>query len=192
MQLAQKLEETYTYTYEDYLLWEGDTRYELYDGEAVALASPTRIHQKISTKLLNQFENYLEDKRCEVYHAPFDVRLFEKKNDPPRRIKDVVQPDLIVVCDLEKLDNRGCKGAPDLVVEILSPTTKRQDITVKYQLYQRAGVPEYWVVDPQKRTVAVHILVNGAYSSPELYTANEEVPVGVLKDCTINLARVFR
>lgn len=191
MPLAQKLEETCTYTYEDYLRWEGNTRYELYDGEAVALESPSNTHQAVSVALSAQLYNYLEGKKCQIRCAPFDVRLFEKKDDPPCQVKDVVQPDLIVVCDLEKLDERGCKGAPDLVVEILSPATKQQDRRVKFQLYQRAGVPEYWVVDPQKQMVAVHVLEEGEYHSPDVYTANSEIPVTVLEDCTINLAKVF-
>ena len=186
MELAKK-----RYTYADVLAWEDDTRYELYDGEPRALASPSSTHQRISTELLYQLRAYLEGKRCAVYHAPFDVRLFERAGEQARDVKNVVQPDLVVICDPAKIDERGCKGAPDLIIEILSPATQRQDRVVKYQLYQRACVPEYWIVNPQQRTVAVHTLEDGRYCSPIGYSEKAVVPVGVLDNCEIDFAKVF-
>lgn len=177
-------------TYADMLEWDDTVRYELYDGEPVALASPSRTHQRISMDLSRQLSTYLLGKSCEVYHAPFDVRLFEQEGDPPENVDDVVQPDIFVVCDKSKIDERGCKGAPDLVIEILSPSTQLLDRTKKYWMYQKAGVKEYWVVNPWQRVVSVHTLEEG-YASPVVYSANAEIPVGVLENCTIDLTTVF-
>jgi Uma2 family endonuclease len=180
-----------SYTYADLLTWDDDIRYELHYGQPVALASPSEGHQRVLTGLLIQIGSYLEGKRCRVYPAPLDVRLFEQAEEPPEDVDTVVQPDLMVVCDPDKADRRGIHGAPDLVVEILSDSTRRVDRLVKYQLYQRAGVPEYWIVDPAGKTVAVHRLQDGQYGSPDLYLAGDTVPVSVLEDCTIDLTRIF-
>lgn len=180
------------YSFADLLDWEGDTRYELYDGQPVALASPSNVHQLISGELFRQLANYLLDKSCKVYSAPFDVRLFEEKGDSPEDVDTVVQPDLMVVCDKSKVDRRGVHGAPDLVVEILSDSTRRIDRLTKFSLYRRAGVREYWIVDPEAQTVAVHLLEEGQYGSPDFYTANAVVPVSILEDCKVELSRVFQ
>ena len=103
----------------------------------------------------------------------------------------LVEPDLTVICDPSKLDKYGCKGAPDLVIEILSPSTWRHDCLVKYNLYQRAGVQEYWIVDAEKQVVLVHTLEEGQYHAPRAYTARDTVPVGVLEDCAVDLTAVF-
>ena len=188
--LAQKEE---SYSYADLLAWEDDpSRYELYDGQPVALASPSDIHQRISMSLSVQLGGYLLGKKCRVYAAPFDVRLFEEKSDSPQSVKTVLQPDLSVVCDPDKVDRHGIHGAPDMVIEILSPATARSDRIVKYDLYQQAGVREYWIVDPETRTVSVHTLEDGAYYSAVVYTAGMSVPVGILEDCTIDLSQVFQ
>ena len=188
--LAQKEE---SYSYADLLAWEDDpSRYELYDGQPVALASPTDIHQSILGELFLQLGTYLRGKRCKAYLSPFDVRLFEERSDSPQSVKTVLQPDLSVVCDPEKVDRHGIHGAPDMVIEILSPTTARSDRIVKYDLYQQAGVREYWIVDPETRTVSVHTLEDGAYYSAVVYTAGMSVPVGILEDCTIDLSQVFQ
>ena len=180
------------YTYADLLEWEDDTRYELYDGVPVALASPTDVHQRISMALSAQLYNYLIGKKCSVYAAPFDVRLFEEQGDSPEDVDPVVQPDLPVVCDPGKVDRHGVHGAPDLVIEILSDSTRRVDRLTKFSLYQRAGVREYWIVDPEAQTVAVHLLQDGQYGSPDFYAGNAAVPVSVLDGCTVDLARVFQ
>ena len=179
------------YTYANLLAWEDNTRYELFDGTPVALASPSQEHQRILTALLLQLAAYLEDKPCQVYPAPFDVRLFAAKDQPPETIDTVVQPDLLVVCDPEKVDRQGVHGAPDLVLEILSPSTRRSDRLTKHLLYQRAGVREYWIVDPATRSVAVHLLEAQHYASPDFYTEGAVVPVSVLAGFSIDLSRVF-
>lgn len=179
------------YTYADLLDRPEDERLELIYGEPHLMAPPTRLHQKVMGKIFQQFANYLEGKRCEVYPAPFGVRLFEKKDDSIRNADTLVEPDITVICDPDKLDDDGCKGAPDLVVEILSPTTQRHDRLTKYRLYEQAGVKEYWIVDPDAKGVMVMTLEDGQYHAPMLYTAQDTVPVGVLEDCQIDLAPVF-
>ena len=155
------------------------------------MAPPSRAHQEISGALFAQLHNYLEGKKCRVYAAPFAVRLFERPGDRPEGVDTLVEPDLSVVCDTDKLDDIGCKGAPDLIIEILSPSTQRHDRLTKYNLYERAGVPEYWIVSPDERTVQVSVLTGGRYRVCELYTAQDVAKVHVLDGCFIELSRVF-
>ena len=179
------------FTYADYLLWEGPERYELLDGHAVMLASPARIHQDISMELSRQFANYLEGKKCRVYAAPFDVRLFEEEGDRPEDVQTVVQPDISIICDPDKLDERGCKGAPDLTLEVLSPSSTRHDLLVKLDLYQRAGVREYWVVSPEDKSLHVFLLDGGALKLSHVYGFKDAAKVNILDGCFIELSKVF-
>lgn len=179
------------YTYADLLEWDDGVRYELYSGIPMALASPTDIHQSILGELYLQLGNYLKGKKCKAYFAPFDVRLFEKKEDRPKDIDTVVQPDLMVVCDPNKVDRHGVHGAPDLVIEIISNSSRRLDRLTKLNLYQRAGVREYWIVDPDACVVSVYALKDGAYHAAVAYGADSSVRVGILDDCTIDLSTVF-
>ena len=179
------------YTFTDCLAWDEKERAELIGGEIVMMAPTSRVHQKISGELFRQLANFLEGKKCEVYAAPFAVRLFEKNGDTPEDVDTMVEPDISVVCDHGKLDSHGCKGAPDLVVEVLSPSTQRHDRLTKYNLYERAGVREYWIVDPESKTVQVSVLDGGRYRVREVYTAGDIAKVNVLDGCFIELARVF-
>lgn len=178
------------YTYADLLAWDDGKRYELYDGQMAALASPSNTHQLICAELLRQLANYLLGKRCKVYPAPFDVRLFEEKDDSPEDVSVVVQPDLSVVCDANKTDEHGCKGAPDMVIEVTSPSTARFDKLLKFNLYRRAGVREYWLVDPAARVVSVYILKDGQYQATA-YGSDASVPVDIFGNCQIDLSMVF-
>lgn len=180
------------YTFADVLAWPDDERAELINGEIFLMApSPSRGHQGISVELTRQFANYLEGKKCKAYHAPFDVRLFEKEGDAPEDVDTVVEPDLVVICDPSKLDDRGCKGAPDMVVEILSPSTQRHDRLVKLGLYQRAGVREYWIVSPEEQTVQVFLQQDGSLQLHEVYDRQGVAKVNVLDGCFIELSKVF-
>lgn len=180
------------YTFADVLTWDENDRIEIISGEAFMMAPPSRIHQEILAELTRQFGNFLEGKRCRVYPAPFGVRLFEQDGDTPEDVDTMVEPDISVVCDSNKLDDHGCKGAPDLVIEILSPSTQRRDRLVKLGLYQRAGVREYWTVNPEDKTVQVMLLDdNGVLQLHEVYDRESIAKVNVLNGCFIELVRVF-
>lgn len=180
------------YTFADCLTWNEKERIELIQGEAFLMASPSSTHQEISMEISRQLANYLEGKHCRVYPAPFDVRLFEKNGDTPADVDTVVQPDISVICDKSKIDKNGCKGAPDLIVEILSPSSLRNDRLVKLRLYQQAGVREYWIADPENKTVQV-LLSDGAGTlcPHEDYGREAVAKVNVLDGCFIELSKVF-
>ena len=173
------------YTYADYLEWDDGNRYELIDGEAYLMASPTYIHQRISMNLAGELFSFLKGKPCRVLSAPFDVRLNSDKADDI-----VVQPDILVVCDKDKLSDKYCAGAPDFVIEILSPSTLGKDRVTKFNAYLNAGVREYWIVDPESKTASVYILENGRYIA-HAYDETSSIPVTVLEGCAINLADIF-
>lgn len=179
------------YTFADCLTWGENERIEIINGEAVMMAPPSRTHQKISGELFRQIANFLEGKKCEVYAAPFAVRLFEKDGDTPEDVDTIVEPDISVVCDHDKLDKHGCKGAPDLVMEILSPSTMRHDRFTKFNLYQRAGIREYWIVDPSSKSVQVFVLEAGNYKAQDFGTVGDIIKVNVLEGCFIELSKVF-
>jgi len=171
------------YTVEEYHTWSEDFRAELYDGELVVMEQPTRKHQGISRNLILQLGNFLKGKPCKLYHAPFGVRLTMKE-------ESIFEPDIVVVCDESILTERGCTGAPDMIIEILSPSTARRDKVTKFNKYKKAGVKEYWIVDQEYSMVEVNILSNNEYITRP-YTDEDIVPVTILKGCEINLAEVF-
>lgn len=177
------------YCLSDVLNWEEDV--ELIDGVPIMLATPARVHQRISMDLTTQLNNYLAGKKCEVYAAPFAVRLFEKGSDSPHDVDTMVEPDISVICDPEKLDDIGCKGAPDLIIEILSPSTRRHDLLTKFNLYLRAGVREYWIVDPASKDVQVFLLEDGHYFRKDYGTAEDTIKVNVLENCRLDLSKIF-
>jgi len=174
------------------LEWAGPERYELIEGEAYLMAGPAYTHQAVSMELSRQLANFLEGKKCKALAAPFDVRLFEKEGDAPEDVDTIVQPDILVACDTSKLDERGCKGAPDMVLEILSPSTQRHDRLTKLDLYQRAGVREYWIVDPANQSVQVYLLDDtGTLRPHEVYGPKDIAKVNVLEGCFIEIGKVF-
>lgn len=178
------------YTYEDYLSWPQTERWELIYGIPYAMSpAPSRLHQQISVELTSQIHNFLRGKSCEVYSAPFDVRLPEAsgKNDT------VVQPDISIICDQDKLDDLGCQGAPDLVIEILSPATASKDLREKLSLYELSGVKEYWVVDPHDKVVMVFSLdKNLQFGKPRVYSASDEIKSIAIQNMSIKLQPVFK
>ena len=176
------------YTYADYCKWPDDERWELIDGIAYAMAAPSLVHQRILLNFARQLGDFLDGKTCMVLIAPCDVRLNADGADD-----DVVQPDVFVVCDKKKLEiGKSVVGVPDLVIEILSPTSASHDMIRKYRLYQRAGVSEYWIVDPIEKVLIVNTLRDGEYSKPAYFESDEKaVPVSVLEGCSINLVAVF-
>lgn len=184
------------YTYKDYLTWDDDRRWELIDGVPYELVfgedpqnmspAPGRKHQRISGNLYRLIGNFLVDKSCDVYNAPFDVR-FNEADDT----NTVVQPDISVFCDKSKLDDAGGHGTPDFIIEILSPSTTLRDLSVKLLLYQRHGVPEYWVVDPDKQIIYVYLLnEQGKYDIPHEYKSGK-IHVQVIKGLELGWEEIF-
>jgi Uma2 family endonuclease len=175
------------YTYADWLEFDESVRAEIIDGAPYMMAPPTTNHQDIHRELFLQLGNFLKGKSCKVYSAPFAVRLFPRDD-----LGDdtVVEPDIVVICDLSKIDKQGCKGAPDLVIEILSPSHIRRDRIIKFQKYLEAGVREYWIVDGDNRAVEVHVLRDGGYHTM-VYDETADAPVSVLPGCVIRLSEIF-
>ncbi|MCX7904472.1 MAG: Uma2 family endonuclease [Caloramator sp.] len=179
-------------TYKDYLTWKDDFRWEIINGIAYCLApSPSSLHQLISGRIFGYIFNYLADKECLVFAAPFDVRI-PLKGEKDEDIENVLQPDISVICDKKKIDKRGCLGAPDMVVEILSPATRKIDLQDKYFLYEKAGVKEYWIVDPINKTVSVHILgEDKSFKRASYYTSSDKIRVSIFEDLVIDLEKIF-
>ena len=175
------------YTYADYMTWGEDVRCEIIDGVVYDMApGPSAGHQTISGEIYSQIKNSLKGTPCKVFFAPFDVRLGGLGDEDDT----VVQPDLVVVSDKSKIDEKGCNGAPDIIVEVLSPSTSSRDKFLKFQLYLRAGVREYWVVDPVDKIVSAYVLRDGEYIA-SAYGENDTAPVRTLSGCSIILADVF-
>jgi Uma2 family endonuclease len=180
------------HTYADYLGWPDTMRFELIDGVAYAMGpAPARVHQELLGAMFAQVYAALEARPCRPYVAPFDVRL-PKAGEPDKDVDSVVQPDLVVVCDQAKLDDRGCRGAPDWIVEILSPRSAGHDQIVKLALYERAGVREYWLVHPTDRLVTIYRLENGVFARPSVHEMQGVLAVGVLPDVNIDWSRALR
>ena len=180
------------HTYADYCSWPDDVRYELIDGVAYAMGpAPVRRHQGMLGEIFRQVANILEGSPCRPYIAPFDVRL-PKGDELDDDVDTVVQPDLVVICDRAKLDDKGCRGAPDWVVEVLSPSTAGHDQILKWALYQRVGVREYWLVHPVDRIVTIYTLNAGSYGVPDVRELVGTLAVDVLPEIVIDWERVVR
>ncbi|MDO5105541.1 Uma2 family endonuclease [Capnocytophaga sp.] len=178
-----------TYTYADYLLWKFKERVELFKGKIFAMSpAPRTNHQQISGRLHGILFSYFEKRACQLFSAPFDVRLPNAQGE----VVTVVQPDLCVICDLSKLDERGCQGAPDLVIEILSPGNIKKEMKNKFELYQEAGVQEYWVVYPAEKCVFVYVLENGRFMHREVVFEDSELVSSVFPEVKIDMQRVFK
>jgi Uma2 family endonuclease len=181
------------WTYADYLTWSDEERWEIIDGVAYAMSpAPSTAHQRILRNLASQINAYLQGKPCELFWAPFDVRLADNKQQSDNYTETVVQPDIVVICDPDKIDKRGCNGAPDIVIEITSPSTGKNDLTIKFDLYQRHGVKEYWIVLPEEKTVMIFKLQDtGKYDQPTNFGGTDTFNVSLLGDHLIDLAEVF-
>lgn len=180
------LEQDKHYTYRDYLTWPDDFRCELIDGKVYMMTpAPLLTHQDVAGEIFFQAKQALRNKSCRAFMAPVDVRLpGHAEDDEDSDV--VVQPDVFVVCDADKLDRRGVRGAPDWIVEVLSPSTAGKDQIEKRRLYERHGVPEYWLVHPTDRVLTVYRLNNGEYGKPDIYPLEGQTPVAVLPGVTID------
>jgi Uma2 family endonuclease len=184
--MSLALNDTALYCYGDYLTWPDDVRYELIDGHAYLMSpGPDLPHQDIAGEIYFQVRQALLGKPCRVFIAPLDVRL-PKHNEADAKIDTVVQPDVMVVCSPDKLDRRGVRGAPDWVVEVLSPSTSGHDQIRKRSVYERHGVREYWLVHPIDRVLTVYRLQDGAYGMPQLTQLEGETAVGILPEIVIH------
>lgn len=185
-----------TYSYADYLTWQFDDAVELIRGKIMAMSpAPTTKHQFIVTNLGGVLFNYFHKGPCRLFYAPFDVRLYDRRKSivANRDIFTVVQPDLCVVCNRGQLDERGCLGAPDWIVEILSAGNSKREMQIKYQLYQESGVKEYWLVYPYEKAVHQFVIddASGLFQLKAMY-AEEDCPSPALfPDCNVDLAEVF-
>ncbi|SEJ65783.1 Endonuclease, Uma2 family (restriction endonuclease fold) [Cyclobacterium xiamenense] len=180
------------YTYADCLSWDLEEMVELIKGNVFkkAATAPNRIHQRLTGDLHKELNMFLKGKTCQAYIAPFDVRLpvQSKKDD---KIYTVVQPDICVVCDLDKLDDRGCIGAPDLVVEVLSPGNKQLELQHKYEVYEESGVKEYWLMDAAGQTLLIYTLIQGKYHSSRLMTSGDRARSSAVTGFELGLEAFF-
>lgn len=192
MQLSD-LDLSKTYSYADYLQWKLEERIELIKGRIFKMSpAPSSTHQRISRTILVKLDVYLQKKTCEVFAAPFDVRL-TKKSKSNQELTTVVQPDICVICDPSKIDESGCLGAPDIVVEILSPGNNKKELQNKYEVYEENGVQEYWIISPQDKTFFKYTLnKEGTYMPSRMLTVGNEVITPILPGFVMNLEEVFK
>lgn len=195
MDTIDDLDLSKTYTYADYYSWRFEERLELIKGKVFKMSpAPGVNHQRITVNLLRPIANFLLEKLCEVFVAPFDVRLIrDEKSD--KKIKNVVQPDVCVICDPGKLnDNRGCLGAPDLVIEILSPGNNAKELKIKYELYEEFGVKEYWVIYPAEQSIIRYVLNEKLkfISEGRALTVGDNISTPILPGFELDLDMIFR
>ena len=181
------------YTYADYLTWKFKERVELYKGKLMKMTpAPSFSHQDISGEIAFELKSYFRKKPCKVLSAPFDVRLKDsKKPVTDDEFNTVVQPDITVICDLDKIDERGCKGSPDLVVEILSPGNSKKEMGVKFDLYQENKIPEYWIVEPANQTILVYYLKDGKYSNDRPLGVDAKIQSKLFPELDFELKGIF-
>jgi Uma2 family endonuclease len=182
-----------TYTYADYYSWRFEERLELIKGKIFRMSpAPGANHQTIALNIAGELNHFLKNKTCKVYVAPFDVRLVRNEKSDGK-VKTVVQPDVCVICDLAKLaDPRSCLGAPDLVVEILSPGNNKKEIKIKYDLYEEFGVKEYWVVYPNEQSLLKYVLIDGKFvNEGRALTFGDKITTPILPGFELALDDVF-
>lgn len=179
------------YTYEDLEKLPDDERYEIIDGNLFIMESPHGRHQLLLGELFGQIREFLKDKKCTIFLAPFDVALSKSKKK--NEIFNVVQPDLMVLCDMDKYEGQKILGAPDFIIEIVSPTNRTHDYLRKFNLYQKYGVKEYWLVDYKDKAILPYILnEKGIYELPRTYELDEDIKVHTLKGLTISLKNFLK
>ena len=187
MQLSS-LDHNKSYTVADYYNWDFSERVELINGKIYEMMpAPSPYHQEIAGDLYDPIKQFLRDKPCKVYFAPFDVYLPGNSTN-----NTVLQPDICVICDLTKITKKGCVGAPDIVVEILSPGNSVKEMKIKYNAYEEAGVKEYWVVIPTNLLFMVYKLVNGKFEQEPVKTVGDIITSSVLPGFTLDLTELFK
>lgn len=190
--LVEEPDPSLQYTYADYLKWKFEERLELFRGKILRLAAPNTSHQAIAGNLTACVIYALKSNPCRVFPAPFDVRLPVKNKRKDNEINTVVQPDLCVICDTSKIDERGCCGAPDLVVEILSPGNSKKEVRLKYDLYEEAGVKEYWLIYPEQEQLIVFTLnEKKQFEGLKIYTSGDTLQSTAVPGLSIQLTELF-
>ncbi len=182
------------YSYADYLTWQFEQAVELIKGKILPMAAPSRKHQGVSWQLTLIIGNAFKEQNCKAYAAPFDVRLYDKKKSikANKDIYTVVQPDISIICDMNKLDDKGCLGAPDLIIEILSPGNSSKEMKTKKNLYEENKVKEYWIIDPEHETLILYALQkDNTYKAPQIFVSEDVVPSTIFTDLTLNLTHLF-
>lgn len=176
------------YTYGDYLKFTDDEIVEIIDGRICAMSpAPSRIHQELIMELSAEIRNYIKSNngKCKVYPAPFDVVLVDE-NENSNDSKNIVQPDISVICDKNKLTDKGCTGSPDMIIEIISPFNPSNDYVRKLNLYEQFKIREYWIVNPMKKNILVYTLTDNGYGMPDIYTFNDKVKVNIYENLYID------
>jgi Uma2 family endonuclease len=182
------------YSYADYLTWQFEQTVELIKGKILQMSAPSRRHQGISRELNGLFFNHFRNHQCRLYAAPFDVRLYDKRKSVKanKEVLTVVQPDICIICDLDKLDDKGCLGSPDLVIEILSPGNSSKEMKLKKSLYEENGIREYWIIDPEHEyAFQFNLLESGVYSPATIYVNDDILNCVIFPTLTIDLNEVF-
>lgn len=189
-----QLDKNGIYTYADYLSWHFEQAVELIKGKIFPMAAPNTRHQTISWQLTLIIGGVLHNNKCRPFAAPFDVRLLDKKKSDKAQkdIYTVVQPDICIICDLEKLDTKGCLGAPDLMIEILSPGNSSKEMKIKKELYEENKVREYWIIDPERENVILYALQpDGKYTQPKIIVSEDIIASTVFPELQFNLSALF-
>lgn len=183
-----------TYSYADYLTWLFEDRVELYKGKIFEIgASPGTLHQKVSGNLIGNIWNTIKNSSFNMFAAPFDVRLLDQnKSTKDSEVFTVVQPDLCVICDEEKIDERGAFGAPDLVIEILSPGNSKKEMKYKFDLYEEAGVLEYWIVNPADKTILIYILKDNRFIGMHPLIEEDQIQSPLFPQLDFILEEIFK
>ena len=178
------------FSYKDLRDWPQNERWELYAGEAIAMSAPTRKHQAIVGYTFRKIAAYIDSTKCKIYTAPFDVR-FPETNERDDAITTVLQPDITIVCDEKKLDLKGCRGAPDVIFEILSPETEKSDQTTKLKIYEKAGVNEYWILHPKDQIAFQLVLKDGLYKDALVFSHDDAPHMFTFPEFALPLNEIF-
>ncbi|WP_326513463.1 Uma2 family endonuclease [Clostridium intestinale] len=181
-----------TYTYKDYLNYDEDDKFEIIDGQIYNMSpAPSRVHQEIISALVVDIGNYIKSNKgqCKVYPAPFDVVLKDEEEDTINS-KNIVQPDISVICDRSKLTDKGCTGSPDMIVEVISPFNPSNDYVRKLNLYEKYKVKEYWIINPMRKNILVYTLTDNGYDAPLTYTFQDKIKVNIYEDLEIDFKSI--
>ena len=190
--MIPEIKDNKKYSYADYLTWTGEKRFELIYGKAWSMSpAPTPRHQRVVAILTSEIYIFLKGKPCEVFPSPFDVRFVKEKDQQEQDIFITLQPDLSVICDKSKIDDKGCLGSPDLIVEILSPSTGYKDETQKLSIYEEYKVKEYWIINPDRKIIQIFLHNGEEFDKPDYYKGNDVINSTVLKGMQVALKDIF-